>query len=73
MAVFSPTILVNTTPPLVVTIADPGSPGVTYQQFQNSLGQYVYLVQGFYVFIVIISFSGNSKSGANLSFLPRSS
>jgi len=50
MAVFSPTILVNTTPPLVVTIADPGSPGVTYQQFQNSLGQYVYLVQGFYVF-----------------------
>lgn len=51
MAVFSPTILVNTSsPPLVVTIADPGVPGVTYDQVKNSLGQYVYLVQGFYVY-----------------------
>lgn len=49
MAVFTPTILVNTTPPLEVTIADPRG-GVTYQQFQNSLGQYVYIVQGFYLF-----------------------
>lgn len=51
MAVFSPTVIVNTsTPPLVVTVADPGVPGVTYEQLKNSLGQYVYLVQGFYVY-----------------------
>lgn len=51
MAVFSPTVIVNTsTPPLVVTVADPGVPGVTYEQLKYSLGQYVYLVQGFYVY-----------------------
>jgi hypothetical protein len=30
-------------------VADPGVPGVTYDQVKNSLGQYVYLLQGFYV------------------------
>jgi len=50
MAVFSPIIVQNvSSPPLVVTIADPGVPGVTYDQVKNSLGQYVYLLQGFYV------------------------
>jgi hypothetical protein len=50
MAVFSPIITQNvSSPPLVVTVADPGVPGVTYDQVKNSLGQYVYLLQGFYV------------------------
>jgi len=50
MAVFSPIITQNVSnPPLVVSIADPGVPGVTYDQIKNSLGQYVYWLQGFYV------------------------
>jgi hypothetical protein len=47
---FAPIITVNANnPALVVTIADPGVPGVTYQQVKNSLGQYVYMLQGFYL------------------------
>lgn len=50
MATFSPTITnVSSSPALVVTVADPGVPGVTYNQLKNSLGQYVYLLQGFYL------------------------
>lgn len=50
MATFSPTITnVSSSPALVVTVADPGVPGVTYAQLKRSLGQYVYLLQGFYV------------------------
>ena len=50
MATFSPIIVQNvSSPPLVVTVADPGVPGVTYSQVKNSLGQYVYMAQGFYV------------------------
>ena len=50
MATFSPIITnVSSSPALVVTVADPGVPGVTYNQLKNSLGQYVYLLQGFYL------------------------
>jgi len=55
MAVFSPTIITNTTPPLEIKINDPGLSGVTYPQFQNSLGQYVYLIKGFYVYCTNIN------------------
>lgn len=49
MAAITPTIIVNSTPALSVTVADPGVPGVTYSQIQNSLGQYVYFLRGFYL------------------------
>lgn len=50
MATFSPIITnVSSSPALVVTVADPGVPGVTYNQVKNSLGNYVYLLQGFYL------------------------
>lgn len=50
MATFSAIVTDQSSDPaLVVTIADPGVPGVTYQQVKNSLGQYVYMLQGFYV------------------------
>lgn len=49
MAVFSPQILTNS-PALTVTVQDSGNPPVTYAQIKNSLGQYVYLVEAFYIY-----------------------
>jgi hypothetical protein len=55
MPVFSPTIITNAISPLQISINDPGNSGVTYSQFQNSLGQYVYLIKGFYVYCTNIN------------------
>lgn len=47
---FSPTVTVNVTPALTVQVADSGVPPVTYNQVKQSMGSYVYLVKGFYVY-----------------------
>ena len=49
MAVFNVQIL-NDSPALEVTVQDSGVPAVTYAQIKNSLGQYVYLVEAFYMY-----------------------
>lgn len=54
MAVFSPQIL-NNSPALEVTVQDSGVPPITYAQIKNSLGQYVYLVEAFYVYCTNLS------------------
>lgn len=48
--IFTPTIINNTTPALAVTVADSGVPAVTYNQIRNSLGTYVYNVEGLYLY-----------------------
>jgi hypothetical protein len=49
MAVFNVQIL-NDSPALLVEIQDAGVPAVTYSQVRNSLGQYIYLVEAFYMY-----------------------
>jgi hypothetical protein len=48
--IFTPTVIQNTIPALAVTVADSGVPPVTYAQLKQSLGSYVYKVDGFYMF-----------------------
>ena len=48
--IFTPTVIQNTIPALAVTVADSGVPPVTYAQLKQSLGSYVYQVDGFYMF-----------------------
>jgi hypothetical protein len=49
MAVFNVQIL-NDSPALLVEVQDAGVPAVTYSQIRNSLGQYIYLVEAFYMY-----------------------
>jgi hypothetical protein len=48
--IFTPTIINNTLPAVSVTVADSGVPAVTYNQVRNSLGSYVYNVEGLYLY-----------------------
>jgi hypothetical protein len=48
--IFTPTIINNTLPAVSVTVADSGVPSVTYNQVRNSLGTYVYNVEGLYLY-----------------------
>jgi hypothetical protein len=50
MAVFHVNIINHTLPALSVTVADSGVPPVTYQQVKNSLGSYVYKIDGIYLY-----------------------
>ena len=54
MAVFNVQIL-NNSPALLVEIQDSGVPAVTYSQVRNSLGQYIYLVEAFYMYCTNLS------------------
>ena len=54
MPVFNVQIL-NNSPALEVTVQDSGVPAVTYSQIRNSLGQYVYLVEAFYLYCTNLS------------------
>jgi len=49
VAVFNVQIL-NDSPALLVEVQDAGVPAVTYSQVRNSLGQYIYLVEAFYMY-----------------------
>jgi len=48
--IFTPTIINNTLPAVSVIVADSGVPSVTYNQIRNSLGSYVYNVEGLYLY-----------------------
>ena len=48
--IFTPTIINNILPAVSVTVADSGVPSVTYNQVRNSLGTYVYNVEGLYLY-----------------------
>jgi hypothetical protein len=50
MAIFTPTITVNSTPALSVQVADSGVPPVTYAQVKQSLGSQVYQVTDLYLY-----------------------
>ena len=52
MAVFNVQIL-NNSPALIIEVQDSGVPSVTYSQVKNSLGQYVYLVEAFYLYSTV--------------------
>lgn len=54
MAVFNVQIL-NDSPALLVEVQDSGVPAVTYSQVRNSLGQYIYLVEAFYMYCTNLS------------------
>lgn len=54
MAVFNVQIL-NNSPALLVEVQDSGVPAVTYSQVRNSLGQYIYLVEAFYMYCTNLS------------------
>lgn len=54
MAVFNVQIL-NNSPALIVEVQDAGVPAVTYSQVRNSLGQYIYLVEAFYMYCTNLS------------------
>jgi hypothetical protein len=48
--IFTPTIINNILPAVSVIVADSGVPSVTYNQIRNSLGSYVYNVEGLYLY-----------------------
>ena len=47
--IFSPTVINHTYPQVSVIMSDSGVPPLTYSQMKNSLGTYVYKVDGFYL------------------------
>ncbi len=53
--VFSPVIIINSTPAVSITVADAGVPPITYAQVLNSLGTYVYLINSLYLYSSNIS------------------
>jgi hypothetical protein len=50
VATFNVTITSNTTPAISITLSN----NTTYQQFKNSLGSYVYLVEKIYLFSTLL-------------------
>ena len=50
MATFNVTITSNTTPAISITLSN----NTTYQQFKNSLGSYVYLIERIYLYSPIL-------------------
>ena len=47
--IFAPTIINHTLPQVSVVNADSGVPPITYKQIKNSLGQYIYNIESYYI------------------------
>lgn len=53
--IFSPIVINHTYPQVSVVVADSGVPPITYSQVKNSLGTYIYKVEGLYLFSNILN------------------